>query len=566
MRWNAFSSFRSQLTLWLVGLSLGSVLGVGFYIGEIATDGLVASGGELLHTRAQSAADLLATNLRERELEIELLSQAPQFTQTELGGAAIRKALELRKAAHDEYAWMGVADAGGRVLQATGGLLLGQQVDQRPWFLAGKQGVFTGDVHEAVMLAKLLPQKSPDQPLRFIDFAAPIRDEAGQLRGVLAAHASWNWVTDTVASVVTSQATQSQTEVLIADSKGTILYPFQFTGQLHLPNRKQAGSHYEVLNWGSSGDYLTCVVDVKSTTKSHLGWRIVMRQPVKIALAPAVKVRNHLLVIGLVLGVLLAALAYRFSARFSRPIEQLAHAVQAVERQDGIPQYPMDSHSREIDQLSRSVQSMTESLLEREHELAELNASLETQVVQRTAALAEVNQELERLATHDALTGLYNRRCFDSTLHAFFLTFQRTERPFSLLVVDADHFKQINDTHGHAVGDEVLQLLADVLQECTRSTDFVARYGGEEFVLLLPDAVDNTQGLVVAEKIRHTVETSLFPRVGPVTVSVGLSCSAMTDTTSSQVFSRADTALYQAKEQGRNRVVSWSGDVSGRPA
>ena len=176
MRWKFLESFRGQLTLWLVGLSLASVLGVGLYIGQIATHGLAVSGGEFLYASTKSAADLLATNLRERELEIEMLSKAPLFTEGDLASPVVRKALEARKAAHGEYAWIGVTDAAGLVQQATGGMLVGQQVDKRPWFKAGRDAVFTGDVHEAVLLAKLLPQVSPEQPLRFIDFAAPVYD------------------------------------------------------------------------------------------------------------------------------------------------------------------------------------------------------------------------------------------------------------------------------------------------------------------------------------------------------------------------------------------------------
>lgn len=556
MRWNVLESFRGQLTIWLVGLSLAAVLGVGLYIGQIATNGLAASGGEFLYASTKSAADLLATNMRERELEVEMFAKSPLITDGDLAGPVVLKAMEMRRAARSEYVWMGVADAAGNVQQATGGMLVGQQVDKRPWFQAGREAVTTGDVHEAVLLAKLLPQSSSDQPLRFIDFAAPVLDAQGHFRGVIAAHAHWSWVTQTVESVVTDQKLQRQLEVLIADRNGTILYPYKLAGQQKLPTLPTPDALYQVLRWPDGKEYVTSVVKVRASPHSDLGWQVIMRQPLSVALEPVEVMRNRLLLIGLGIALLFTALAYRFSRRFSQPIEQLVAAVKVVEGRRGEPQFPEDGHSRELTLLSRSVQSMTKTLLERKRQLAALNASLEEQVAQRTEALTRANEELERLASHDPLTGLFNRRCFDDTLRSYFLAAQRSAQPYCLLILDMDHFKRINDTHGHAVGDSVLQHLADVLMETVRTTDFVARYGGEEFVVLLPDSSDVAQGRVVAEKVRSAVASTLFPGVGAATVSVGLSCWANTDTDVQDIFVRADKALYEAKAQGRNRVMA----------
>ena len=124
-----------------------------------------------------------------RACQPPLLARSPTLSQGRLTAENVRRALELRKAAHKEYAWIGIADANGRVVQAPSGLLQNEQVGQRPWFQAGRRGLFMGDVHEAVLLAKRLPQPPSGQPLRFIDFAAPVLDENGQLKGVLGAHA-----------------------------------------------------------------------------------------------------------------------------------------------------------------------------------------------------------------------------------------------------------------------------------------------------------------------------------------------------------------------------------------
>jgi diguanylate cyclase (GGDEF)-like protein len=549
-------SFRGQLTFWFGGLALASLLSVGLYLGRIATEELATSGGESLYTGARSAADLLASNLNERVREIELLRQTPLFMRGDLSGADVRKALQLRQQGRSEYAWVGVADVHGRVQQAVNSILLGQDVSARPWFQAARSGSYVGDVHEAVLLSKLLPQRSDGQPLRFVDIAAPILDERGRLRGVIGAHVHWSWVARTVESVVGQSLQQRNVEILIADRNGVVLSPFQYAGQLRLPEHQQSATRHEILRWPDGRDYLTSIVDVTVDGAGDLGWRIALRQPADVALAPVQRLRERLLLLGLVITLLFAAIAYRFATRISRPVEQLAHAARQAEQRSAPPRYPQATGIREIDMLSSSVQSMTTSLLRHERELEQLNASLEQQVRERTAALSQANEELQRLAVLDPLTGVGNRRRFDERLHEHFLLLRRSGRPYALLLVDADHFKRINDHYGHPTGDAVLRQLAQVLRQGVRATDSVARYGGEEFAVLLADIGQAEEAHVVAEKIRLAVAATVFPQVGHVTVSIGASCATPADHSETEIVKRADEALYRAKAQGRNQVVA----------
>ncbi|RYF27611.1 MAG: diguanylate cyclase [Comamonadaceae bacterium] len=549
-------SFRNQLTLWFGGLSLLALLSGGLYVGHIATQEIASSGGESLYISARSASDLLATNLREREQEIDLLRQSPLFMQGDLSSDTVRQALDARKTAHNEYAWIGVTDTQGLITQATDGVLVGETVTQRPWFQAALSGSFVGDVHEAVLLAKRLPNTRPEQPLRFIDFAAPILDGQGRLRGVLGAHAHWSWVTDTVESVVTGRTALRRAEVLIADKAGHILYPYRYAGALQLPAQASATQQYASLRWGDGQDYLTAMVLVESPGGADLGWRVVLRQPAQVAQAPAKALRNQLLLLGLITAALCALVAHRLASRVSRPLELLAGAARAIERREGTPRYPQGGHAAEIDQLNQSFQSMTQSLLQREQQLSQLNASLEDLVAERTQALHRANLELESLAARDALTGLYNRRRLDDTLQQLFQRSLRTGHRFALMVIDADHFKRVNDTFGHPAGDAVLQQLAHLIAGNVRVTDFVARYGGEEFVVLLPEPQDEQDAGLVAEKLRAAISAHDFGAAGPITVSVGLSSSHPADASPSDIVARADSALYQAKQQGRNRTVT----------
>lgn len=152
-------SFRGRLTLWFGLLSLTTLLSVSVYVGHIATQEIADCGGRMLHINARSAGELLATNLSERDKEIRLLRQTLALSHRDLHTPAVGHLLTLRQQSSNEYAWIGIADPKGTVIQATQGLLVGKEVNQRPWFLAALKAPYTGDVHEAVLLAQQLPQR-----------------------------------------------------------------------------------------------------------------------------------------------------------------------------------------------------------------------------------------------------------------------------------------------------------------------------------------------------------------------------------------------------------------------
>ena len=173
----------------------------------------------------------------------------------------------------------------------------------------------------------------------------------------------------------------------------------------------------------------------------------------------------------------------------------------------------------------------------------------------RTAALEAVNHELEQLARVDTLTGLQNRKSANDKLHQEFLRLKRSGRPYCVLFMDIDCFKEINDTFGHEAGDQVLRHMATVLKDSLRETDFIARYGGEEFLAILSETA--LQGaLATAEIVRATVAKQSFPVVKQVTMSIGVAMALGDDKNEEGAVRRADIALYQAKDDGRNAVRS----------
>lgn len=181
-----------------------------------------------------------------------------------------------------------------------------------------------------------------------------------------------------------------------------------------------------------------------------------------------------------------------------------------------------------------------------------------------TQDLEAKSRALSRLANLDGLTGIENRRSFDDRLPAELDRARRYEHPLSLLMLDIDHFKRVNDRYGHAVGDTVLEFFGRMLNESTRACDLVYRYGGEEFVLIAPET-DSAAALVVAERVRHAFElrSPEATRAGPQTVSIGASGTDLweREVDASDLLYGADMALYQAKSSGRNRVACY--DPSG---
>jgi diguanylate cyclase (GGDEF)-like protein len=170
--------------------------------------------------------------------------------------------------------------------------------------------------------------------------------------------------------------------------------------------------------------------------------------------------------------------------------------------------------------------------------------------------------ENERLATRDSLTGLANRRLFDESLQREVARSQRLDTPLSLLVLDVDHFKQVNDTYGHQTGDAVLREVADALASNTKNYDVAARYGGDEFVVLLPGC-SRDDAVRVAERVRHGVAHAVGE--APVTISAGVATVPDNASDAERLMAAADAALYDAKRTGRDRVAGSGRNIEMAP-
>lgn len=262
-----------------------------------------------------------------------------------------------------------------------------------------------------------------------------------------------------------------------------------------------------------------------------VNWRLVVEVPTAEAYQQARHFRNVSLLAVSGLLLLVGLVAYRLGLFIVRPLDRLIRGATEVAGGDLAVDLP-EAGGAEVGALTRVFNHMV-------------------------AELREQRQKLEQLTITDSLTGLWNRRHLMERLDTEVARAERQNHPLAAIMLDVDHFKAYNDTHGHMAGDEVLARVAGVLRESVRKVDCAARYGGEEFMVLLPDT-SAAAAAEVAERIRERV--GLPSRLGRrVTVSIGVAEYPLHGDSPAALVASADAALYQAKAAGRNRVVTQNG-------
>lgn len=221
---------------------------------------------------------------------------------------------------------------------------------------------------------------------------------------------------------------------------------------------------------------------------------------------------------------------------------------------------------REILQSEPDVETFSKlvaDLIDETAEIEQSNAQMEETLNLMNSEVDTLRSEMEKLnvvALTDPLTGINNRRAFDDAIELLLSQYAAKALIFSFLLLDIDHFKIFNDTHGHSIGDKVLAYVATTLKQSIKAEDIIARFGGEEFVILLSET-DYVGAMAVADSLRAIVcqknlltGTNFKKNIGRINISIGVAV-VRDDDDSSSITDRADKALYQAKETGRNRVV-----------
>ncbi|MCB8821334.1 sensor domain-containing diguanylate cyclase [Microvirga rosea] len=544
-------SFRQQITI-LVGLLCLVLVGVAAlgasYIAYSRTK------REIMADAAETAATLAAIldrGMAERFREIRNIAgmQPLQGIWTRDPGS-IRKVLEQLQATYPDYNWIGFAAPDGTVQAATRGLLEGASVAERPWFRSGLDAPSVGDVHEAKLLDKLLRPATAAEPLRFVDFSAPVRDADGKVVGVIGAHLNWAWARERLQILLERKGTFRPDAIWILASDGSMLLGPERTTKPFADSliAEMQQSRNGSLEWGAGSDKILTGFAVTSGYRDYpgLGWIVVSRQQDNVAFAAARSTVATILILGFGVALLGILLALFIAQGLSRPLQAIIDATDKIGRDPKIALPPFATGSREIVRLSAALRSLVRRASAAENRVLEVSSQHQQEV-----------SALTRLAETDALSGLLNRRGFDLIGEETFLQFKRFGRVFAALIVDIDFFKRVNDTFGHAAGDEVIRAIGETLTTQLRSTDTVCRFGGEEFVVLLPDV--SRDGIVtIAQQVRRAIEAlrpTFHGKTLAVTVSVGGALVASSDRDIQDVIERADAALYEAKGAGRNRVV-----------
>jgi two-component system, cell cycle response regulator len=240
---------------------------------------------------------------------------------------------------------------------------------------------------------------------------------------------------------------------------------------------------------------------------------------------------------------------------------RLCSHIRSLERTRNLPLLAI-AEADDNTRLMRGLEIGVNDYLIRPVDKNELLARVRTQVKKRryTERLRDNVQLSIEAAITDALTGLHNRRYMESHLGTLVEQAAARGKPISILVLDIDFFKAINDTHGHAAGDDVLKEFSQRLKKAVRGIDLACRYGGEEFVVVMPDT-DIGVATVVAERLRRRIASEPFPisqntRTVRATISIGIAAMHSIEDSAADIVKRADQALYRAKRDGRNRVVA----------
>ncbi|UZJ77975.1 diguanylate cyclase domain-containing protein [Fictibacillus sp. KU28468] len=498
--------------------------------------------GVTLSQNAYQMADKLDYFMWSRYGEIKVLSELDQLKEQK-HPESIEKMLNRLHDSIPSFSWIGLTDKKGNVIASTQGILKGKNIEERPVFQRAKKAPFIGDVHDAVLLAKLLPNPS-GEPMQFVDISTPVYGKNGDFKGVLAAHLSWEWskeIRDTVLQPMKSERGSTEIFIVSAKQNTILLGPKHLLGKpLHLKSVKQAQqkkNHWNLERWPDGKTYLTgYALGQGHLDYQGLGWAIIVRQSEDAAFIPAKNLQSFILFFGGICSVLFAIAGWLLAGKIAGPLQQITNAAYELRKGNKV-EIPQVRGIKDIEVLSSSLRNLVASLSETESELG----------------------RMEDLAHNDALTGLPNR------LSLYLQVEQAIRRArvvadgyFTLLFMDLDGFKYVNDTYGHHIGDELLKEVGKRLKRSLRKGEYVARLGGDEFVLLIESSSGEPieEGKRIGSRTISVLNERFMFNGNSLTIgcSIGGAVWPMNGEDIEDVMKLADQALYLSKKSGKNQV------------
>ncbi len=390
---------------------------------------------------------------------------------------------------------------------------------------------------------------------RHIQFASvPIEDSAGRPLGSL--HAVLRLAS--LDPLLRLEGLGSSGQIFVAKGDGVLLIPASEDGEPKSLGRPQPEPNAtpRVDQYTSEAGF---TVVGSAVHFPRFGWTIAVEESYEEAFRPIFAVIRRVLSINLCVVLLISLVAYRITRSIVAPIEALSEGARRILKGEHDVVIPTPWRKDEIALLTRTFNDMVAKLNANRIELqlsrVEIEATNE-RLRFRNQELQHANEALSQLSITDGLTKLHNHRFFQDHLSREIKRAKRASDPLSLILIDIDDFKSLNDRHGHAGGDAVLRRIAEVMGALTRETDLLARYGGEEFALLASQT-DLEGATALAQKIRMGVSETEFTVADnqpPMRVSVSIGVSAYRGDRS-RFFNDADSALYDAKGSGKDCVI-----------
>lgn len=412
-------------------LALVVFTAVGALSGSRVRSELTRHSGASLHHIAQRLAGAIDAGMFERFREIRNLAALQSLIGAQVNPQDWRSLAERMQATLPYYSWIGVTDTEGRVVAATGGVLQGRNVSSRPWFSQGLRGTYVGDVHEAVLLASLLPAASDQEPLRLVDFAAPVR-LAGTTTGVLGAHLDMRWAEALRLAALSGSEVGREVDIVLLSRDGAVLLGSTAPRLLddHGPTLAHlAAAAPGIHRWSDGADYLTAAAMTRGQGEyPGLGWVVLVRQPAATALAPALALQTRVWLYGLAGALLFGVAGWWLAGWLTAPLRALAlqalrlaplTSPSAESSRAPVSVVPGSTahlarktttvtprlyRLNEVAQLALSLSNVVEQLREREQALLDLTTDLEARVRARTASLDQANADLRsfgRSISHD---------------------------------------------------------------------------------------------------------------------------------------------------------------------
>ncbi|MBU8539961.1 GGDEF domain-containing protein [Falsiroseomonas tokyonensis] len=503
------SRLRTTLITGALCLLLGAVFSTVALMRE--RDRLVQDHGARLAAVAGAMAARLDAGLSAWARDVALLARFAAFQQDPPDPAAARRLLEDLQTRSPEFSWIGFAGPDGRVIAATGGLLEGRDVSARPWFGGGLRGLYLGDVHPAVLLARLLPASEGGDGAYFVDAAAPVIGADGQLRGVVAGHMNWLWAEGVRQEMLRLSSERPAPELLVAGSDGNLLLGAEAERGQAVPGTAILRARQALQDgWQEEADGpLTGFAPTRGTADHPgLGWVVLARRDMAAVLEP-------LWTLGLWLALGTLGLAAAGGLLAGSVVARFGTALRAMNDGPG----GRDA-AEELDRLAATL------------------------------------KRLRNTAYRDPLTGLLNRAGFAAWREAN----PAAERDCALLALDLDGFKPINDRLGHAAGDAVLVAIGSWFEANLRMGDCAVRMGGDEFLVCLrgPAAMAESAAAEVAARFQAALTEGLTTSEGRMQLgcSIGIAIIPRDAPGIEAGIPKADAELYRVKRLRKAETVS----------